>query len=121
VFFSTTTPGVLFEVAHKIKDIAESIDLPAGLRINEAKTRNSSKRGARRVTGITLGSDGIVCVPRTYKRQIRSLIFRLGSLKPEERTRLAGLIAFVISFEPQVLNRLVTKYGPAAVMAARHP
>jgi RNA-directed DNA polymerase len=121
LFFSTTLPNVLKKVAEEVRDIAESIDLPEGLHINATKTRNSSKRGARRVTGITLGSDGKAYVPRKYKRLIRSLIHRLSSLDPVARVRLSGLIAFVIGLEPQTLNRLITKYGHATVTSALHP
>jgi RNA-directed DNA polymerase len=82
------------------------------------KTRHSSKRGCRRVTGIVLGSDGAPHIGRGLKRKVRALIHRYDSLNEPTRASLAGLIAYAIGFEPGFLNKLIDKYGLPTVKRA---
>lgn len=118
LFFSTERPNLLRDVETEIAKIIPQLELPAGLRINTAKTRHSSKRRVRRVTGIVLGSDGEAYVSRTYKRTIRALLHKYDSLTLEQRASLAGMIAYVIGFEPHFINSLISKYGLPRVRAA---
>jgi len=93
LFFSTDHPGTLKTLeAEGAKAIAH-LDVPANLRVNTKKTRHSSKRRARRVTGIVIGSDGSTYIGRHYKRRIRALIHKIDSLDAAARTSLAGTIA----------------------------
>src|SRR6202035_2431488 len=69
LFFSANERGVLAEIEQEVKLAVSRLTLPSRLRINDAKTRHSSKKGARRVTGIVLGSDGNTYVGRQLKRQ----------------------------------------------------
>jgi RNA-directed DNA polymerase len=119
LFFSTNKPNVLNKVEGEVATICLGLPYPRGLRVNPAKTRHSSKRGRRRVTGLTLGSDGLVHVGRELKRSIRARIHRLESLSPEEQASLAGSIAYVVGMEPDFLNSLVLKYGLDRVQLAR--
>jgi hypothetical protein len=118
LFFSTTAKDVLRNIEAEVTKAVAGLQIPRGLRINTAKTRHSSKRGARRVTGIILGSDGQPHVDRQTKRHIRSLVNKVASLNEEELERLAGFIAYVIGFEPDFLNKLILKYGPERVEKA---
>ena len=58
LFFSTTQRDVLGHLQGATAEILRALDCPAGLQLHEDKTRHSSKRGRRQVTGLVLGSDG---------------------------------------------------------------
>ena len=79
----------------EIEALVAASALPKGLKINKTKTRHSSKRKARRVTGIVLGSDELAHVSRQTKRHVRSQVHRLGSLTPKQRVSLAGMISYI--------------------------
>jgi len=111
LFFSGDTPNVLGTVPSEVEAILRASVIPQNLRLNRKKTVFSSKKNNRQVTGITLGSDGIPRVPRSYKRLIRSLIHRFGLLSDKEKISLAGMISYVVGFEPSFMNGLVKKYG----------
>ena len=101
--------------------ILQTLPIPAMLKINTTKTRHSSKRGARRVTGIVLGSDGKAYVGRGLKRCIRALIHRYQTLTREQKASLAGSIAYVDGNDPQFINSLIVKYGLPQVRLAKTP
>jgi RNA-directed DNA polymerase len=118
LFFSTSKADVLSHIEEEVVKVIAESRLPANLKVNAAKTRRSSKKGLRRVTGIVLGSDGKAHIGRGLKRQIRGLIFRLESLDAVARASLAGMIAYAIGFDPQFMNSLISKYGLAKVREA---
>lgn len=115
LFFSSKAKQVLYAVEADVNAAVSGLQIPKHLRINAAKTKHSSKRGARRVTGIVLGSDGNPYVSRGMKRNIRSQVNRVDGLNAHELTKLAGLISYVAGFEPDFLNRLILKYGTEKV------
>jgi len=119
LFFSSQIPGVLATIEPIVYATISKVPFPRGISINPDKTRHSSKRGTRRVTGITLGSDGKPYVGRHTKRKIRALVHRFDSLDAKSRTSLAGLIAYVSGFDPDFVNSLITKYGHGVVSSAR--
>jgi RNA-directed DNA polymerase len=119
LFFSTRTPGILVTLEDEVPRICRSLRFPAGLKVNAAKTRHSSKKGARRVTGVVLGSDERTHVGRSLKRRIRSQIHHVERLDRIERSALAGLIAYVVGQDPDFLNSLISKYGLARVRKAQ--
>ena len=121
LFLSTSQPNVLNAVQSQAEAIVSGLSLPAHLQINTAKTRHSSKRGARRVTGIVLGSDNKPYIGRRLKRKIRSLIFNLDSLGAQSRAHLSGLLAYAVGFDPDFMNSLIMKYGHAKVRKAQFP
>lgn len=118
LFFSSNGPDVLRRIEAEVERVVSEVKVPAKLRINTTKTRHSSKRGARRVTGIVLGSDGCTYIGRAYKRRIRALIHKFDSLDQPTRASLVGLIAYAIGFDPQFMNCLIDKYGLDAVRKA---
>jgi RNA-directed DNA polymerase len=120
LFFSTKQPNVLSAFEPIVATTIASLTLPRGLTINAAKTRHSSKRGTRRVTGITLGSDGRPYVGRQLKRTIRAMIHHLDTLDRARHASLAGLIAYAGGFDPDFVNSLITKYGHSTVARARN-
>jgi len=121
LFFSTTQPNVLRPLQLEVEKIVSELKLPAHLVINAAKTRHSSKRRARRVTGIVLGSDQKAYIGRPLKRKIRALIFKMDSLDPRSRASLAGLVAYAAGFDADFMNSLIMKYGHAIIRKARNP
>lgn len=119
LFFSANESGVLRQVEQEVTEAIAKSTLPGALRINERKTRHSSKKGARRVTGITLGSDGNTYVGRQLKRVVRAKVHKLDSLPSTERSRLAGMISYITGFDPEFMNTLIRKYGHARATRAR--
>lgn len=121
LFFSTRVPNVLGDVPAVVEATLAAIPYPRSLRINAAKTRHSSMKRRRRVTGIVLSTQGRISLGRHFKRGIRSQIHRMDGLDPAGRARLAGLLAYVKDIEPAFFNRLVLKYGDRVSIAARPP
>lgn len=119
LFFSTRTRDVLWDLPDKVTEVLQGLPVPAGLSLNAEKTRHSSKKGRRQVTGLVITPDGEVKIGRRRKRFIRRQVHELDTLPPEARRELAGLIAFAIDIEPDFLNALVLKYGPDRVERAR--
>jgi RNA-directed DNA polymerase len=119
LFFSTNLKGVLRPIELEIEQAIFRLEVPSNLKLNAGKTRHSSKRGARRVTGIVLGSDGRPYIGRALKREIRALLHRFDSLTEEKRGTLRGMIAYATGLDPQFMNALIAKYGLPAVRRAR--
>jgi len=120
LFFSAKLPKILATLEPIVSVTVATLTFPRGVSINSGKTRRSSKRGTRRVTGITLGSDGKAYVGRQLKRKIRSMIHRVDAIDPKSRASLAGLIAYASGFDPDFVNSLITKYGHSMVARARN-
>jgi RNA-directed DNA polymerase len=117
--FSAKLPNVLATLEPIVSTTIANLAFPRGLTVNSDKTRRSSKRGSRRVTGITLGSDGKPYVGRRLKRRIRGMIHRFDTLDSKNRGSLAGLIAYASGFDPDFVNSLITKYGHSVIARAR--
>jgi RNA-directed DNA polymerase len=118
MFFSTKHPNLLAEVEANVISVVSSLEVPSGLSLNNSKTRHSSKKRARRVTGIILGSDGNPYVGRDLKRRIRAMIHTYSSLSSKEQATLSGLLAYAVGFDPDFKNSLIAKYGLTAVQKA---
>ena len=118
MFFSTKCPNLLFQVEAHVCSVVSGLEVPSGLSLNGSKTRHSSKKGARRVTGIVLGSDGRPYVGRDLKRRIRAMIHTYSALSVKERATLSGLVSYAIGFDPDFKNSLIAKYGLSAVQEA---
>lgn len=102
----------------EVTKVISNLEVPRGLRINIQKIRHSSKRGARRMTGIVLGSDGHPYIGRRFKRKTRALIYEFDSLDASTRASLSGMIAYASGFDPGFVNSLITKYGLKVVQKA---
>ena len=111
LFFSTSEPHILGSIPERIDRILHGLSYPRYLQINRSKTRHSSRKGKRRVTGLVLTSDGKVSLGRQRKRFVRRQVHKIDELSNSERERLAGLLAFATDIEPDFLNALVLKYG----------
>lgn len=115
LFFSTTNENVLGEIQAEVVAIVSKLQVPAGLKINGDKTRHSSKKGLRRVTGIVLGSDSNPYIGRHLKRRIRALIHRYEELDERTKASLIGLVNFSVGLDPDFKNSLIQKYGLAQI------
>jgi RNA-directed DNA polymerase len=120
LFFSTNEKDVLSNIEGLVEVTLKSLEVPRNLQLNTGKTRHSSKKGARRVTGIVLGCDGKCHVGRQLKRKVRSQVHKLGTLSPDQRARLAGTITYIMGFEPDFINSLIQKYGYEIATSARY-
>jgi RNA-directed DNA polymerase len=118
-FSSTSIPDRLASVPNKVEQILEDLPFPSGLKINRQKTRHSSKRCRRKVTGLVLGSDQTVHLGCQRKRWIRSLLFKYESLDETQKASLAGILAFARNIEPDLINSLVIKFGYDRLAAAQ--
>lgn len=118
LFFSTTQANVLGTLEGEVSSIVRGLALPAGLSLNKGKTRHSSKKGARRVTGIVLGSDGETYIGRDLKRRIRAMLHKYTTLTAEDREGLKGLLGYATGLDPDFKNSLITKYGLSVVQQA---
>lgn len=98
LFFSTAQAGVLNSIEQEVQKKVLALVLPSSLKLNLTKTRHSSRRRTRKVTGITLGSDKTPHIGRHLKRKIRSLIHKVDSLDARSRMRLAGLLSYAVGF-----------------------
>lgn len=121
LFFSTKKPDILSGIEHKAEQSIGDLSCPKDLHVNHQKTRHSSKRGRRQVTGLVLGSDGQVHFGRTRKRKIRSMVYKIEILSEKKRKYLAGMLGFAQDVEPGFINALVHKYGPKKVQLAFNP
>lgn len=119
LFFSCNEPDVLSGIPSEVGQQLVALEVPNNLVLNESKTKHSSRKGRRIVTGIVLGSDGHTYVGRRLKRRIRALIHQYASLDEEQRQTLAGLIAYAQGVDPEFVNSLIKKYGFDSVHKAR--
>jgi Reverse transcriptase (RNA-dependent DNA polymerase) len=115
LFFSTDRPDVLKDIPEIVQRVVGELRWPSQLSINAEKTRHSSKRGRRQVTGLVLTSDGLIGIGRQRKRCIRSLIHSAPSFSSAEKRQLAGFLAFARSIEPDFINALVLKFDWALI------
>jgi RNA-directed DNA polymerase len=121
LIFSTMRPNVLRGLSNEVEVVVTRLALPANLAINSEKTRHSSKRRTRRVTGIVLGSDSHPHVGRALKRRIRAMIHKFDSLDAKSRSSLAGLVAYAAGFDADFLNSLIQKYSFPVIQRVRFP
>ena len=82
MFFSTCSSHVLRDVPRFVEHTLRSIPYPTSLALNPAKTRHSSLKRHRRVTGLVLTTQGTISLGRRFKRSIRTQIYRSHELTP---------------------------------------
>lgn len=111
LFFSTQTPDILSALPDYVEQTITALPFPKALKINKGKTRHSSKKGRRRVTGLTLTPEGSVSVGRNRKRIVRALIHQYAKLDARSKDQLRGHISYILSIDPDFLNALILKYG----------
>lgn len=108
--FSTNKKDVLFSVPRVVKAFLNKYF--DGITINEAKTKFSSKKHNRHVTGVTLTDDDQISLGRDKKRLIFHYVheFILGRLDADFLIKLRGQIIFYEHIQPGFIKRLSDKY-----------
>lgn len=119
LFFSTISPNVLGSLSAEVDRILQAGVLTAGLRLNPAKVRHTSRKRTRRVTGLVLTPQGGISIGRDQKRKLSAMIHQFGSLTTDDKKYLAGWLAYCQSVEPDFVNRLYSKYGSKRVDDAK--
>ncbi|EKE73260.1 MULTISPECIES: retron St85 family RNA-directed DNA polymerase [Roseobacteraceae] len=107
--FSSNSKGILFGIPNQVQEVLEVIQRPK-LMINAEKTKFSSKKFNRHVTGITITNDGLMSLGRQTKRRVRSEVYNAPSMQPKERQRLRGYLSYAKQFEPSFVIKLWEKY-----------
>lgn len=110
--FSAPRTGHLTGVQRAVSRVIRGMRYPK-LAINKAKTTYATKKYHREVTGLIISNDGRITIGRERKRLLFAKIysFQKGELSDNETRRLAGVISYVRSVEPDFLDVLVRKYG----------
>lgn len=110
--FSAPRTGHLTGVQRAVARVIREMRYPK-LSINKAKTTYATKKYHREITGLIISNDGRVTIGRERKRLIFAKVYSFlkGDLSDNETRRLAGVISYVRSVEPDFLDVLVRKYG----------
>lgn len=114
--FSSNTPGVLDKVEQAVRRLLLEIEY-LGLRLNESKTVNVSKKHRRTLVGLTLSNDGHASIGREAKRELRLAVHRvtLNKFGPSEIANLRGRLAFTNAVDPVFVQLLLARYGFASI------
>lgn len=109
--FSTLKKDILFKVPRVVNAFLK-IHL-AGITINELKTKFSSKKHNRHVTGITITNDAGLSLGRQRKRFISHMIhqYSLGCLEPQDILSLKGYLHYAEYIEKGFIERMIKKYS----------
>lgn len=101
LIFSTSIPNLLQTVPGMVEAALAEAEYPK-LRINLEKTRFSSKKHRRVVTGLVISSQGAISLGRSRKRLIRSMVHRYcqGELNSDQVAQLRGWLSFANDIEP---------------------
>ena len=112
LFVSATAQGALTEVEDKVAELSAAFPY-ADLELNRDKTAHLSRKYRRSITGLTVTPTQTLSIGRDRKTRLKSDIYAYskGTLQPEERSRTAGMVAFVRDVEPSFYDTLVRKYG----------
>ena len=112
IAISTNIPRNLDSIERDVRGILERLPY-LGLRFNEEKKVNVSKKRRRTLVGLTLGNDGKVSIGRDEKRRLRAALFQLsrGEAPPEGTERIRGRMAFMYSIDPDFVRDACKRYG----------
>ncbi|WP_256824116.1 reverse transcriptase domain-containing protein, partial [Rodentibacter caecimuris] len=109
--FSTNTPNKLSLLPLEIEKILENIDCPKKLKINKEKTVFTSRKHNRTLTGLVISNNGDISIGREKKRQLRAIAHKasLGLLESIEIEKFKGMLAFLLSIDPELSRSLKNK------------
>jgi len=109
--FSTLNKGILFKVPRVVNVLLKAH--LAGVTVNELKTKFSSKKHNRHVTGVTITNDERLSLGRQRKRFLSHMIhqYSLGRLDPQDVLSLRGYIHYAEFIENGFIERMKKKYS----------
>jgi retron-type reverse transcriptase len=110
--FSTSSRNTLKSVEEQVNRICHELPYPR-LSINSEKTVHASMAKSRRVTGLVLSNDGSISLGHERKRELHAAVhhYKVGKLNEKDISKLAGMLAYVHSVEPQFVRVLARRYG----------
>ncbi|WP_025041829.1 retron St85 family RNA-directed DNA polymerase [Nitrosospira briensis] len=84
-----------------------------GLRLNEEKTVNVSKKFRRQLVGLVISNQGKVSLGREEKRRLRAAVhsLALGKLDVRQSVQLRGQLAFCLSIDRDFVITLCNRHG----------
>jgi hypothetical protein len=122
--YSSNEKGCCAQFVVRLETLLKESKSPH-LTINRKKTVYSSPATRRLVTGLIVTANGEVSIGRCRKRYLRRLLDKLknGRLSKERRVYLRGYLSFVLDVEPELVDRLATKFGASLLNEAllRYP
>ena len=107
---STNHPKILDEakdyVVNLLKDLAY-----LGIKLNDKKTVNVSKKNKRVLTGLVLSNQGKVSIGRLKKRALRAQVHSMinGSLNSQAISSVKGYLSFLAAIDPDYVGALAKK------------
>ena len=116
--FSSSVPDRLWELPNVVQRMIDESECPGRLIINDEKTRHSSKKGRRIITGLVITPTGAISVGRPLKRKVKALVFGWKALSKDQRKWLSGMLAHIQDIEPAFMNSLALKYGVGRIKEA---
>lgn len=116
IALSTSHPGALDLVKLEVLRLLEELDY-LGLRLNEDKSMNVSRKRRRTLVGLTLSNDGNASIGREAKRQLRAALHRAsnGTLDPADLATLRGRLAFTYGIDPDFVVELLARNGFSSI------
>lgn len=116
--FSSNQKNIQQRIEEQLLLTLAKIQYPR-LSLNREKTIHASKKNGRRVTGVTISTEGNISLGRDRKREISSLVhkYSLSCLSSSEIERTQGLLGYALDIEPLFVSRLRGKYGEKIVTA----
>lgn len=112
IAISSNKAGALDPAKSFIETLLGDLDY-LGLRLNEEKTVNVSKKHRRELVGLVISNQGKVSLGREEKHRLRAALhaLSLGKLSATEVTKLRGQLAFSLSIDHEFVVALCAKYG----------
>lgn len=122
VAISSNKAGELDSAKSFIETLLVDLDY-LGLRLNEEKTVNVSKKHRRELVGLVISNQGKVSLGREEKHRLRAALhaLSLGKLSTAEVTKLRGQLAFSLSIDRKFVIALCAKYGFAKLSEIATP
>ncbi|OAQ14472.1 reverse transcriptase [Bibersteinia trehalosi Y31] len=109
--FSTNKPNTLHLIINEVDNLCKKVKFPKKLSINREKTVFTSKKHNRTLTGLVISNDGKIGIGREKKRKLRITAHKasLGLLSELELEKFKGMLAFLLSIDPNLSNYLKNK------------
>jgi retron-type reverse transcriptase len=110
--FSADRSWNLIDIEKIVKRALREIAYPR-LHLHPDKTTHVTTKFSRNVTGLILANDGRVTIGKTRKRALHAATHAAsqGRLDGRQLQKLAGMLAFVHSVEPDFIAVLQRRYG----------
>ena len=112
IAISTKTAGTLDPAKLFIEKLLSELTY-LGLRLNNDKTVNVSKKYRRELVGLVISNQKKISLGRDEKRRLRAAAHALSldKLTDVEVMKLRGQLAYALSIEHDFVMKLCTKYG----------